>query len=91
MDYFAGLGYIQPERMDVADFLQSIPTSDGALLFDSSKSPGDEHYTSQEFADAFKQSEQYEQIIRDLSVPGRLTWTSKTTNGTSRRGGTSWG
>lgn len=83
VDYFASLGYIQPDRMDVADFLQSIPTPDGALLFDSSRSPSDEHYTSQEFADAFKQSEQYQQIIRDLGVPGRLTWTSKNINGTS--------
>lgn len=83
VEYFASLGYIQPEQMDVADFLQSIPTPDGALLFDPSKSPSDEHYTSEEFAEAFKQSETYELIIRDLNTSSRHSWVSKSTNGTT--------
>ena len=81
VDYFAGLGYIQPERMDVADFLQSIPTPDGALLFDPSKSPADEHFTSSDFADAFKESAQYAKIMNDINSSSPYSWTSKNANG----------
>lgn len=78
VEYFEGLGYVQPERMDVADYLQSIPTVDGNLLFDASKSPADAHYTTEGFVDAFKQSAQYEQIMLELNTPStRYSWMSK--------------
>ncbi len=77
VEYFEGLGYMQPERMDVADFLQSIPTQDGILLFDPSKSPADEHYTSEEFANAFKQSAQYQKISNELTSPNPKAWNVK--------------
>jgi len=80
VDYFAELGYIQPQRMDAADFLQSIPTADGKLLFDPSKSPADEHYTSQGFADAFKKSAQYEKISRELNSSSSYSWMPKNAN-----------
>ena len=74
--YFAGLGYKQPATMDVADFLQSIPTPDGNLLFDSSTSPADEHYTSEGFAKAFKESEQYKKMVAELDSISPHAWTS---------------
>jgi ABC-type multidrug transport system ATPase subunit len=72
--YFESLGYIQPSTMDVADFLQSIPTSDGTMLFDKDSSPYDEHLTAAEFAEAFKKSPQYQRISRDLNRPYAVSW-----------------
>ena len=74
--YFAGLGYKQPATMDVADFLQSIPTADGNMLFDSSSSPADEHYTSEGFAKAFKESEQYKKMAAELDSIIPHAWKS---------------
>jgi hypothetical protein len=90
VDYFASLGYIQPERMDVADFLQSIPTPDGALLFDSSKNSADEHFTSEGFAAAFKASAQYAKITNELNSSSPYSWTSKKATGAAdeEEGGT---
>jgi len=88
-DYFAGLGYKQPPTMDVADFLQSIPTPDGNMLFDSSSSPADEHYTSEGFAKAFKESEQYKKIAAELDSVSPHAWTSTTAEGGDEETGTS--
>jgi ABC-type multidrug transport system ATPase subunit len=77
VEYFEDLGYVQPERMDVADFLQAIPTQDGTLLFDPSKSPADEHYTSEEFAKAFKQSAHYHKISNELNSPNPHAWNTR--------------
>ena len=74
--YFASLGYKQLPTMDVADFLQSVPTPDGNMLFDSSASPVDEHYTSEGFAKAFKESEQYKKIATELDSVSPHAWTS---------------
>jgi len=74
VEYFAGLGYRQPATMDVADFLQSIPTVDGHLLFDATKSPRDEHYTSEQFAEAFRESDQYARIQSQLSGAPPISW-----------------
>lgn len=81
VEYFEGLGYTQPERMDVADFLQSIPTADGNLFFDASKSPADAHYTSEGFADVFKESAQYAKISNELNSSSQYSWACKSTNG----------
>ena len=76
VDYFAGIGYKQPATMDVADFLQLIPTPDGASLFDPDSSEVNEHYTSEGLAEAFKESDQYQGILLELSFSSRYNWTS---------------
>jgi ABC-type multidrug transport system ATPase subunit/ABC-type multidrug transport system permease subunit len=76
VDYFAGLGYKQPSTMDVADFLQLIPTPDGASLFDPDSSPVDEHYASEGFAEAFKESDQFQSILLEFSFTSPYSWTS---------------
>ena len=88
--YFAKLGYKQPSTMDVADFLQLIPTPDGAMLFDPESSTEKEHYTALKFALAFVESEQYQRIAKDLESPSRYSWKSKSgdeENGIKTTGG----
>jgi ABC-2 type transporter len=75
VDYFAALGYKQVSTIDVADFLQLIPTPDGAMLFDAASSPADEHYTAEGFAKAFHESEQFKRIQAELERPSRYDWT----------------
>lgn len=77
VEYFAALGYRQLSTMDVADFLQLIPTPDGAMLFDPATSPADEHYTAERFAEAFRQSEEHNRIVQALDLPSRYDWKSK--------------
>ena len=84
VDYFAGLGNIQKSMMDVADFLQLIPTPDGEMLFDASHSPNDKHYSAEEFAAAFRQSEQFQRIQNGLDAPSRYNW--KPSNGDEENG-----
>ena len=72
--YFAGLGYTLPATVDVADFLQSVTTIDGALLFDPNNSPRDEHYTAEQFAEAFAESEHGLRIAQMLDAPPRSDW-----------------
>lgn len=73
-DYFASLGYCPPSNMDVADFLQSVTTSDGNLMFNPDISPNDKHYTSLEFAEAFRSSGQYKHILARQSSPLSCNW-----------------
>lgn len=72
--YFASLGYHQPNTMDVADFLQSVTTPDGNMMFNSEESPNDKHYTASEFADAFRSSDFYKQILTEQSSPLKCNW-----------------
>jgi ABC-type multidrug transport system ATPase subunit len=74
VDYFSALGYEQPPTMDVADFLQSIPTPDGSLMFDPSKSPADAHMGTEEFVEAFKASAQYASIMGQLNSSSPYQW-----------------
>ncbi|KAL7552795.1 hypothetical protein ACHAWF_016049 [Thalassiosira exigua] len=67
--YFASLGYHQPNTMDVADFLQSVATPDGAMMFVPEESPVDEHYSAYNFAEAFRQSPRYAEILAELKQP----------------------
>jgi ABC-type multidrug transport system ATPase subunit len=76
VDYFESLGYIQPATMDVADFLQSIPTTDGMMLFDKDSSPYEDHLSAPEFAEAFKKSPQYARIVQELDSPYPVSWKS---------------
>jgi len=74
VDYFSKLGYKQPSTMDVADFLQLIPTPDGAMLFHPSDSPEEQHYSAERFALAFVESDQYQRIAKELNGPSRYSW-----------------
>jgi ABC-type multidrug transport system ATPase subunit len=77
VDYFAALGYKQPATMDVADFLQSIPTPDGELLLDKSTNGTDavpHHLSSEGFATAFQESPQHARIQMELETPGTFCW-----------------
>jgi ABC-2 type transporter len=86
IDYFAALGYSQKSTMDVADFLQLIPTPDGEMLFDPEKSSADEHYTAERFAEAFRQSEQYMRISEKLDSPSRYNWKARKMEGDGETG-----
>ena len=77
VDYFSALGYSEPATMDVADFLQLIPTPDGAMLFDPDKSPAESHYTPEGLAEAFQNSKQHEEILRMLDAPFACPWNNK--------------
>ena len=78
VDYFTALGYHQPATMDAGDYVQSIPTPDGEIFFDPESSPSSQHLSAQEFAEAFKKSSQYQQILAKLE-PGANPneWLSK--------------
>eukprot|EP00804_Cyclotella_cryptica_P009072 CCRYP_003155-RB/>CCRYP_003155-RB protein AED:0.07 eAED:0.07 QI:33/1/1/1/1/1/12/1130/1233 len=73
-EYFASLGYRPPPTMDIADFLQSVTTPDGAMMFDAEKSPKNEHYSATDFADAFRSSERYDTIVAEQSKPLKCNW-----------------
>jgi len=77
VEYFGGLGYRPPNTMDVADFLQSVATPDGMLMFDADRSPLDSHYTSEQFAEAFRESERYRSILIEQEMPLEVDWSSK--------------
>ena len=76
VDYFASLGYEQPNTMDVADFLQSVATPDGAAMFHAEKSPMDEHYSAADFAKAFQNSTRHNTIVNELSSSTGGRWRS---------------
>jgi ABC-2 type transporter len=65
--------------MDVADFLQSIPTPDGELLLDKSSNDATSsrrcHLSSEGFAKAFMDSPQHARIKMELETPGAFCWT----------------
>jgi len=89
VEYFAELGYKQPSTMDVADFLQLIPTPDGAMLFNPENSTEKEHYSTEKFALAFVESEQYQRIAKELEGPSRYSWKSQ--KGDEENGGVNSG
>lgn len=76
--YFASLGYTQPATMDVADFLQSVTTPDGHMMFNADDSPNDEHYSAASFAKAFRSSKQHEKVLAEQIEPLRCSWSRKT-------------
>jgi hypothetical protein len=59
---------------DVADFIQSIPTPDGALYFDAASSPKSRHYTPFELAEAFLDSMQHQQILDKMDNNSSHEW-----------------
>lgn len=74
LDYFRNLGYRPPITMDVADFLQSVATPDGIMMFNAEESPMNEHYSACSFAEAYRSSELYGEILAELSSPVSCSW-----------------
>lgn len=64
-NHFKSLGYEQPERMDPADWLQSLPTKDGAQFL---KKTGEEvaHLTNKEFVEKYNESGRAQETLRKL-------------------------
>jgi len=60
--------------MDVADYIQSLTTPDGALLFDPDRSLHDSHLTAEEFGQAFEQSRHGQVIQELLKAPSPHSW-----------------
>jgi ABC-type multidrug transport system ATPase subunit len=78
-DYFARLGYVAPDTMDVADFCQVISSPDGAKLYKQPEgSPQETPYTVDELAAAFQRSDQYQKVLNIQKGPWANTWTSDT-------------
>ena len=68
--YFESLGYFLPERTDVAEWMQSLPTADGAKFL--RQDPGASHrrhLSSAEFADAFQKSQLGRSIAVEIKKP----------------------
>jgi hypothetical protein len=69
--HFKSLGYFQPHRMDLADWLQCLPTKDGANFL-SPVAEGEEprkHLTNEEFVEKFNESEHCKAILDKLQTP----------------------
>jgi ABC-type multidrug transport system ATPase subunit len=78
-DYFARLGYVAPDTMDVADFCQVISSPDGAKLYKQPEgSPQETPYKVDELAAAFQRSDQYQKVLNIQKGPWANTWTSDT-------------
>ena len=73
VDYFNELGYVIPDSMDVADFLQAITTSDGAKLFHPSESY-ERHFTPRQFSEMFYSSRFGKKIREELEAPHDHDW-----------------
>mmetsp|Transcript_5811 Transcript_5811/g.16301 ORF Transcript_5811/g.16301 Transcript_5811/m.16301 type:complete len:1475 (+) Transcript_5811:148-4572(+) len=80
LSHFESLGYLLPDRMDVADWLQALPTKDGAQFLAEDQNihaDGDEvdvdtgrkHLTTDEFVEKFYESEYGQKIMERLSSP----------------------
>ncbi|CAB9509295.1 Pleiotropic ABC efflux transporter of multiple drugs CDR1 [Seminavis robusta] len=66
IDHFSSLGYSLPERVDVADWLQQLPTPDGAQFLTDSNAT---HLTSAEFKEKFDSSQLGMDIKERLEKP----------------------
>lgn len=83
VDYFEDLGYHLPATVDVADFLQSLPTPDGAMYFHPPEGSQQTHYTSKGFAEVFNESEAGQAIREELDTNLMCKW--KTAKDTSTK------
>lgn len=66
-EHFKSLGYVQPDRMDPADWLQSLPTKDGAKYLANPAVMT--HLSNEEFAQKFNESERGQEIRMKLQEP----------------------
>jgi ABC-type multidrug transport system ATPase subunit/ABC-type multidrug transport system permease subunit len=86
--YFDSLGYALPATVDAADFLQSVTTPDGALLFDPDRSSYTQHLNSEQFATAFASSDHGKRIESLLENPSPHDWLLAKGNDIETTGGT---
>lgn len=76
--YFASLGYSAPDQIDVADFLQVLSTPEGAMLYHPPEgSDKTTPYSVTELAEAFRKSEEFQQIVKRQSGPYETEWDQK--------------
>ena len=72
-EHFKSLGYDQPQRMDPADWLQSLPTKDGAqFLSAGSEEEGaaqPHHLTNEQFVQKYNESERGKKMLEKLEAP----------------------
>jgi len=77
-DYFAEIGFLCPQFMDCADFLQVVCTEERSGFFDPEVSiqggRGAVAPTISELAETFRQSELGKQIRDQLEAPHRYVW-----------------
>ena len=64
--HFTSLGYQIPERMDPADWLQTLPTPDGAQFLADKTKP---HLTNKELVEKFEKSERGQLLETSLKAP----------------------
>ena len=72
--YFESLGYELPERIDVADWLQALPTTDGAQFLKDKfeleeNNEARHHLSSDEFHRRFYESEKGKDILENVENP----------------------
>jgi len=60
LSYFKTLGYVKPNHVDVADFLQEVTTEEGTHFL----LPEFRHLTSNEFVKAYMDSDMYKDVLR---------------------------
>jgi ABC-type multidrug transport system ATPase subunit len=60
LSYFKTLGYVKPNHVDVADFLQEVTTEEGIHFL----LPEFRHLTSNEFVKAYMDSDMYKDVLR---------------------------
>ena len=62
--HFKSLGYAQPERMDPADWLQSLPTKDGAQFLTGPEESA--HLTNEQFVEKYVETARAQETLRQL-------------------------
>ncbi|CAI5514863.1 unnamed protein product [Closterium sp. Naga37s-1] len=60
LTYFEGLGYRKPPHVDVADFIQEIPTESGVEFV----APGAAHLSTAQLVEAYHHSAHYRDVMR---------------------------
>ena len=73
--HFKSLGYHQPERMDPADWLQSLPTADGAKFLENE---GVEHLTNAQFVQKYNESPRGQEMVRKIDASTTIGGTTYT-------------
>jgi hypothetical protein len=70
IEYFAALGYKCPEIMDVADFLQEVPTTDGRrfTVGSTTSSGAPPPVGTAALVQAWKESELYRAMLEDMDI-----------------------
>lgn len=64
LEYFESLGYVCPSTVDLADFLQEIPTSEGKRYASNGQVP----VGTEALVKAYKQSEIYKSMLVEMDV-----------------------